>query len=192
VQDAELLPRLLSGEKGAFRDLVFNHHAAMTRFARTIVGDASAEEVVQEAWLKVIGSLPKFEFRSSLRSWLLRIVRNEAIDRLRKEAREPETDSSDALQDRHNPDGSWRSPPAIWSADTPEALLAVKDRRAIIDKALAQMPAPQRAVPTLKDVEGLSFGEICSILDISAGNARVQLHRGRRRLWSAIDEYQKG
>ncbi len=192
MQDAELLPRLLSGEKGAFRALVLNHHAAMTRFARTIVGDTSAEEVVQEAWLKVIGALPKFELRSSLRSWLLRIVRNEAIDRLRKEAREPETDSGDALDERHNLDGSWSKPPAIWSAETPEALLAVKDMRAIIEKVLDKMPTTQRAVLTLKDVEGLSFEDICNILEISASNARVLLHRGRRRLWSTIDEYQKG
>jgi RNA polymerase sigma-70 factor (ECF subfamily) len=192
VQDAELLPRLLSGDKRAFRALVLNHHAAMTRFARTIVGDASAEEVVQEAWLKVIGALPKFELRSSLRSWLLRIVRNEAIDRLRKEARKTAVESEDALNERYSRDGSWSSPPAVWSAETPEALLAVKDMRAIIENALGKMPTTQRAVLTLKDVERLSFEEICNILEISASNARVLLHRGRRRLWSAIDEYQKG
>jgi RNA polymerase sigma-70 factor, ECF subfamily len=187
-----LLQRLLAGEKGAFRALVLNHHTAMTRFARAIVGDASAEEVVQEAWLKVVGALPRFELRSSLRSWLLRIVRNEAINRLRKEAREPATEHDDALEERYNPDGNWRSPPAIWSADTPEALLAAKDMKAIIDKALDEMPTRQRAVLTLKGVEGLSFEDVGSILEISASNARVLLHRGRRRLWSAIDDYQKG
>jgi RNA polymerase sigma-70 factor (ECF subfamily) len=192
VQDSQLLQGVLSGDKRAFRALVLNHHAAMTRFARTIVGDASAEEVVQEAWLKVVGALPGFELRSSLRSRLLRIVRNEAIDRLRKEAREPATEPDDAVEERYNPDGSWRSPPAIWSADTPEALLAAKDMKATIDKAIDEMPSQQRAVLTLKEVQGLSFEEICSILEISPANARVLLHRGRQRLWSAIDQYQKG
>ena len=191
MQDTELR-RLRSGEQGALRAVVLNHHAPMRRFARAIVGDASAEEIVQEAWLKVIPGLRNFEARASLRSWLLRIVRNEAISRLRKEAREPEMESSDELDERYGPDGSWRSPPANWSADTPEALLAAKDMRAVIDRALAAMPVQQRAVLTLKDVEGLSFNEICNILDISASNVRVLLHRGRRRLWSAIDAYQKG
>lgn len=192
MQDAELLQRLLSGEQSAFLTMVRNHHAAMRRFARTIVGEASAEEVVQEAWLKFIAGLRNFEARASLKSWLLRIVRNEAISRLRQEAREPATESADELDERFGPDGSWRSPPAIWSVDTPEALLAAKDMQAVIDRALAAMPVQQRAVLTLKDTEGLSFDEICNILDISASNARVLLHRGRRRLWSAIDDYQKG
>ena len=192
AEDAQLLERLLSGEAGAFRAMVSSHHAAMKRFARTIVGDASAEEVVQEAWLKAIGGLRSFQSRSSLRSWLLRIVRNEAIGRLRKEAREPETESTSELDERYGSDGRWVAPPANWSADTPEALLAAKDMRAVISKALDQMPTPQRVVLTLKDIEGLSFDEICNILDVSASNARVLLHRGRRRLWSAIDEYHKG
>jgi RNA polymerase sigma-70 factor (ECF subfamily) len=174
------------------RALVRSHNAAMKRFARTIVGDASAEEVVQEAWLRVVGAVHSFEGRASLRSWLLRIVRNEAISRLRSEARQIETESADGLDERYRPDGGWRSPPAIWSVETPEALLALKDMRAIIDKTLAAMPATQRAVLILKNVEGLSFAEICSSLDITARNARVLLHRGRRRLWSAIDGYQKG
>lgn len=192
VQDSELLRRLLSGEEGAFRTLVASHHAAMKRFARTIVGEASAEEVVQEAWLKVVGGLRNFQSRSSLRSWLLRIVRNEAVSRLRKEAREPETESSEELDERYGPDGSWSSPPGRWSTDTPEALLAAQDMRAVIDETLAAMPTQQRAVLTLKDIEGLPFDEICNILDISASNARVLLHRARRRLWAAIDAYQKG
>jgi RNA polymerase sigma-70 factor, ECF subfamily len=192
VQDAELLQRLLSGEAGAFRAMVRNHHAAMKRFARAIVGEASAEEVVQDAWLKVVAGLRHFEGRASLRSWLLRIVRNEAISRLRKEAREPETESAEGFEERYGPDGGWISPPAIWSAETPEALLAAKDMRAIIAKTLEDIPMQQRAVVTLKDVEGLAFNEICNVLEISASNARVLLHRGRRRLWSTIDAYLKG
>jgi RNA polymerase sigma-70 factor (ECF subfamily) len=111
---------------------------------------------------------------------------------LRKEAREIEIESAHALDERYGPDGSWRSPPSTWSADTPEALLAAKDMRAVIDKALADMPVQQRSVLTLRDVEGLSLEEISHVLEISASNTRVLLHRGRRRLWSALDEYQRG
>ena len=192
AEDAALLPRLIAGDERALRTLVSTHHAALRRFARSIVGDAAAEETVQEAWIKALRALPAFEGRSSLRTWLLTIVRNEAIGRLRKDEREPELVSSDDLGDDFDADGHWRTPPAAWSLDTPEALLAAKDFQAVVDEALLEMPPVQRAVLTLKDVEGLSFDEICNILGLTASNARVLLHRARRRLLAAIDRYQAG
>ncbi|MDE2227764.1 MAG: RNA polymerase sigma factor [Alphaproteobacteria bacterium] len=190
--DADPLPPLRAGDETAIRSLVSTYHAAMVRFARTIVGDAGAEEIVQEAWLKVIRALPTFAGRSSLRTWLFAIVRNEAISRLRQDARQPATVSTDELSDRFEPDGAWRTPPAAWSLDTPEAALASKDMRDVVARALEGMPATQRAVVTLRDIEGLSFEDISNILVISASNARVLLHRGRQRLWTAIEEYQTG
>jgi len=181
-----------AGDAAAIRSLVATYHASMVRFARTIAGDAGAEEIVQEAWIKIVRALPSFEGRSSLRTWLFAIVRNEAISRLRHEARQPETVSADELVDRFEPDGAWRTPPAAWPLDTPEAALASKDMRDVVKRALEGMPATQRAVVTLRDIEGLSFEEISNILVISASNARVLLHRGRQRLWQAIERYQKG
>jgi RNA polymerase sigma-70 factor (ECF subfamily) len=193
AQDAQLLPRLLAGEEAAYRLLVSIHHAAMTRLARAIIGDAFAEEVVQEAWIKAIAALPSFEGRSSLRLWLLRILRNEAVSRLRKERRAPDTErlAEDEGDDRYGPDGSWRTPPTAWSLDTPEALLAAQELRAVIEETLENMPVMQRAVLALRDVEGLPFEDICNILELSASNARVLLHRARQRLWAAIDDYEK-
>jgi RNA polymerase sigma-70 factor (ECF subfamily) len=162
----------------------------MVRLARSIVGAARAEEVVQEAWIKVLAALPTFELRSSLRVWLMRILRNEAISLLRKDRRSPETETDDALDDRFAPDGSWRTPPAIWSLDTPEALLASKEMQDVLNRALEALPELQRTVLTLKDIEDLSFDEICNVLEISASNARVLLHRARRRLWAAVDIHQ--
>jgi RNA polymerase sigma-70 factor, ECF subfamily len=181
-----------AGDAAAIRSLVATYHASMVRFARTIAGDTDAEEIVQEAWIKIVRALPSFEGRSSLRTWLFAIVRNEAINRLRHEARQPETVSADELVDRFEPDGAWRAPPAAWSLDTPEAALASKDMRDVVKRALEGMPATQRGVVTLRDIEGLSFEEISNILVISASNARVLLHRGRQRLWQAIERYQKG
>lgn len=192
-EDAKLVPKLLAGDEGAYRLAVSIYHGAMIRLARAIAGQAIAEEIVQEAWIKAIGALAAFEGRSSLRLWLLRIVRNEAISRLRQKARTPETDGLDdeALSNRYDENGGWRTPPAIWSLDTPEAILAAKDMRNVIEKALDALPAMQRSVLTLRDIEGLQFEEICNILDLSASNARVLLHRARRHLWGAIDDYQR-
>lgn len=192
-EDANLVPRLLAGDEGAYRLAVTVYHGAMIRLARAIAGRAIAEEIVQEAWIKAIGALAEFEGRSSLRLWLLRIVRNEAITRLRQKARIPENEGldDDVLLNRYDDNGSWRTPPSIWSLDTPEALLAAEDLRIVIEKALDALPAMQRSVLTLRDVEGLQFEEICNILDLTASNARVLLHRARRHLWGAIDDYQR-
>lgn len=187
-----LASELRAGDESAIRSLVSTYHASMVRFARTIADDAGAEEIVQEAWIKIIRALPRFEGRSSLRTWLFAIVRNEAISRLRHEARQPATVSTDELCDRFDPDGAWRTPPAVWSLDTPEEALASKDVRHVVARTLEGMPATQRAVVTLRDIEGLSFEDIGNILVISASNARVLLHRGRQRLWQAIERHQKG
>jgi RNA polymerase sigma-70 factor (ECF subfamily) len=191
-EDTQLLPRLLNSEEAAYRTLVATNHGVMRRLARAIVGDALAEVVVQETWIKAIAALPSFEGRSSLRTWLLRIARNEAIDRLRKESRVWESESleGEVLADRFAMDGHWRPPPSIWSDETPEALLAARELAAVIDAALEAMPATQRAVLTLRDMDGLEFEEICNILDVSASSVRVLLHRARQRLWVAIDAHE--
>ena len=192
-QNTQLLPRLLQGEESAYRSLVAAHHGALRRLAQAIVGPALAEEVVQENWIKAISALSTFEGRSSLRVWLLRILRNQAIDRLRKEARASEHESleEEVLGSRFAPNGRWQSPPAVWSHDTPEAILAAQELAAVIDAALLAMPSSQRAVLTLRDMEGMEFDEICNILDVSTSSVRVLLHRARQRLWMAIDAHER-
>lgn len=191
--DDELIARLLIKDEGAYRLVISRHHGAMVRLARGIVGAGIAEDVVQESWVKAIGGLSRFERRSNLRSWLLRIVRNEAISRLRQQARLPEHESldCDGLDERFGEGGQWRVPPAAWAQETPESLLAAKQLRSVIERGLSSLPEMQRTVLTLRDGEGLSFGEICNILEISASHARVLLHRGRSRLWALIDEHQR-
>lgn len=113
------------------------------------------------------------------------------LGRPRKDAREPKMAGAEEFEARFGPDGGWISPPAIWSAATPEALLAAKDMRAVIAKVLEELPVQEHEVLTLKDIEGLSIEEICNKLEISAENALVLLQRGRHRLWSAIEAYHK-
>lgn len=187
----ELMSRLRAGDEAAIRTLVSTYHASMVRFARTMARD-DAEDIVQEAWLKIMRALQGFEGRSSLRTWLFAIVRNEALSRLRQDARRPQTTGADEFEDRFGSDGEWHTPPAAWSFDTPEALLASKDMQDLIARTLEGLPPAQRAAVTLRDIEGLSFEEIGNILVISPSNARVLLHRARQLLWAAIDRYQKG
>lgn len=194
--DAELLPRLFAGEEQAYRALISANHRAMLAVARAGGGPAAAEVIAQEAWNKAISALPTFDGRSPLRIWLLRIAHRVAISRSSSpkspaRARKTESIYGDALANRFNPDGSWRLPPSAWSLDTPETLLAVAELRSAIDEALAAMPEMQRAVIALKDIEGLSLGDICNVLDILASDARALLRRARQSLWAALDRHHK-
>ncbi|HEY5718363.1 MAG TPA: sigma factor, partial [Motiliproteus sp.] len=126
--EAELLPQLQRQDDTSFNRLVRLYSGVMLSLARSIVGDAIADEVVQEAWLSAYRALPKFEGRSSLKTWLLRITANQARTRLRKENRSVAMDAlspggEGVLQGRFAEDGHWRIPPSGWHDDSPEALL---------------------------------------------------------------------
>jgi len=192
--DDELIPRLLAHEEAAYTQVVSAYHGLMVHLARAIVGTAIADEVAQEAWLAVIKALPRFERRSSLKTWILRIVSNTAKTRLRHESRTVSLE--DTLGDQANVDpsqfntsGRWASPPTVWHADTPDDLLASQELRACIDTALRALPPLQRATLTLRDMQGLNMESICKVLEVSESNGRVLLHRARNRVQAAIEEF---
>lgn len=195
--DADLVKRLLSGDNFAFELLVGSYHGRMLRLASAIVGEAVADEVVQETWLAVIEALPGFEARASLKTWILRILVNKARSRLRHETRSIpvgelwDDDAPDLPAERFDSRGHWRFPPVPWHEETPEALLASEDLRQCLEIAMRTLPPAQRAVVTLRDLEALSMEEICNILAVSESNGRVLLHRGRNRLRAAIETYQR-
>jgi RNA polymerase sigma-70 factor (ECF subfamily) len=188
--------RLLAGEKSAFEEVVRSYHGPMKRAAVAIIGDAQAEEAVQEAWLAVIRNLASFEGRSTLKSWLFSIVINEARGRRRKARNEVALDSqppADGLFDtqRFLPDGHWAQGPATWHDNSPEALLSHEDFRLCLDKTLQKLPNIQRSVLTLREHQGLPLDEICNILDISASNIRVQLHRARAKIYAMVEHFEE-
>ena len=193
ADDDQLIARLRGGDEAAFRLAVSTHHSALMRFARALVGDAIADEVVQETWLKALAALDGFEGRSSLRTWLLGILRNHAVTRLRAEWRVAAAGSAEDAEAAgwFLPDGHWRNPPSPWAAETPEALLAAKELSGAIEAARRALPPAQRAVLALRDLEGLEMVEICNILELQPSHARVLLHRARRALWLAV-ERQRG
>jgi RNA polymerase sigma-70 factor (ECF subfamily) len=186
VRDEELLQRLRAGDEQAFSALVDRFQASMIRLAQTFVSSrAVAEEVVQDTWLGVVKGIDRFEGRSSLQTWLYRILVNRARTTGVRESRtvpvaEPAVDPA-----RFAPDGTWATPP---DADDRLAAVALAGRvRALVE----ELPAAQRQVVTMRDIDGLSSTEVCSVLDISEGNQRVLLHRGRSRLRARLEAEQR-
>ena len=193
--DRALVAALLARDEAAFARLLDVWGPAMLRVARSHVStDASAEEVVQDAWLAVLRGLDRFEGRSSLRTWVFRIVSNTAKSRGVRERRtvpmsslrhDTDDDTPTVEPERFRPAGDqyaghWRSFPAPWPS--PEQRALGMEIGAVLRDALAGLPDRQRTVVTLRDVHGFGADEVCRLLDVSEGNQRVLLHRGRAAL----------
>jgi len=203
-QDAELVSALQQGDEKAFLALVERYHATMVRVARGYVASrAVAEEVAQETWLGVLQGIDRFEGRSSLRTWIFRILTNRAKTRGQREARTipfsslgPEAEDGGpsvdpervrAADDRVAP-GAWADPPREWGHDPVRRLLG-RETLGLIGAAIDELPPVQREVIVLRDVEGWEAAEVCDALELSEGNQRVLLHRARSRVRSALEEH---
>lgn len=192
TDDGALVDRLLRGDEAAFSQLVAAYHGRLLRLARTFHSDhGAAEEIVQDTWMAVLHGLRKFEGRSSLSTWIFRILANRAKTRAVRDSRmvplsdlEPAVDPS-----RFSSRGHWAEPPRPWDDDTPEKLLLRSETAQTIETAIAELPVAQKAVVTLRDVEGFSAEEVCNILALSETNQRVLLHRGRSRLRTALERH---
>jgi RNA polymerase sigma-70 factor, ECF subfamily len=204
AEEVAVLGRLRAGDERAFEALVNRHYGTMLAVARTYVGSrAVAEEVVQEAWLGVLNGLDRFEGRSSLATWILRIVANIAKTRGVRETRsipyaslaaqghdtavEPERfrGAGDAFP------GHWRAYPGDWS-QLPEQVLHQRETLRTVVEVIAGLPPAQRAVITMRDVQGCRPDEVCAALELSDGNQRVLLHRARSRVRAALERHLDG
>ena len=189
IDDHEIVRLLRAGDEDAFETLVQRHHAAMVRLAHSYVHSrAVAEEVAQEAWLGLLRGLDGFEGRSSLRTWLFRIVVNRAISTgIRERVHLPVPDSDlEADNGRFSQDGWWVTPPTHWAEEVVDRLTA-PDLAARVHALIEQLPPSQRAVVTLRDVHGLSSVQACAVLGISEVNQRVLLHRARTRIRAGLE-----
>jgi RNA polymerase sigma-70 factor (ECF subfamily) len=198
--ERELLARLRAGDEQAFAGLVDRCHGTMLAVAQAHVRTrASAEEVVQEAWLGVIRGIDRFEGRSSLKTWILRIVVNTAKTRGVRDARSVpltalEDDGAPAVEPRRfrgddDPyPGGWKVFPANWQR-LPEETLHTREALAVMVAAIHALPPAERAVIRMRDVEGASAEEVCEALAVSEGNQRVLLHRARSRVRAALEEH---
>ena len=203
-EDARIVDALRAGDEAAFTMLVQDWSPAMLRVARIYVPTrAIAEEVVQDTWIAVLRGIDRFEGRSSLRTWVFRILTNTSKTRGERERRtvplsalddpvrvpEPAV-SPDRFLDADHPNfpGHWASPPASWSEQPEEKLLGA-ETRAVIDAAIARLPPAQRAVISLRDVQGWDSDDVCNVLGVSETNQRVLLHRARAKVRQALEEY---
>ncbi len=192
TNEQALIKRLINGDGSAFEQIVADYHNIMLSVARAIVGEAFADEVVQDAWISAIKALPKFEGRSTLKTWLLHIVSNGAKSRVRRENRHSSLDEGwqSVSTEKFDDTGHRFDNVYAWDNATPEAILENEQLQSIIEQSFQQLPAQQRAALTLYDLEGIKMEEICNILDVSASNVRVLLHRARTTLHHSIEKYQ--
>jgi RNA polymerase sigma-70 factor (ECF subfamily) len=203
TDDVELLRALRDGDEAAFAALTKQYHSSLLRVAQIYVSSrAVAEEVVQETWIGVLNGLERFEGRSSLKTWIFRILTNIAKTRAHREGRtlpfsalqRPDVVPEPAVEpERFRPPddpaspGHWASPPQEWNA--PEERLLGSEVRGVVALAIEELPPAQRAVISLRDVEGWPSGDVCNALGVTETNQRVLLHRARSKVRRALEEY---
>jgi RNA polymerase sigma-70 factor (ECF subfamily) len=187
--DFELISALRSGDERAFTTLVGRYHEPMLALAVSFVPSrAVAEEVVQDTWLAALRGLDTFEGRSSLKTWLFRILVNRARSTGSKEQRSiPVADPGPAVDpSRFGGDGGWADPPEHW-IEAAERRMEAGKLAGQIRVWIDELPARQREVVLLRDVEGMSSEDVCAVLALTEGNQRVLLHRGRSRLRQLLE-----
>ncbi|MCX4585622.1 RNA polymerase sigma factor [Streptomyces sp. NBC_01481] len=203
--DEILVERLRDGDEGTFGLVLDAWSGGMLRLAMSFVSTkATAEEAVQDTWLAVIRGISAFEGRSSLKTWVYRILVNTAKARGAKESRtvpfasllpEEEGPTVDASRFRAPGEryaGHWAvgQEPLPWHI--PEDHVLRGEVREVIAEALDELPPRLRTVITLRDVAGYGSQEVCSLLEISPGNQRVLLHRARAFMRRKLEDYLSG
>ena len=196
--ESALLEALRKGDEQAFASLVQRYHASLLRLAMSYVATKEqAEDAVAETWLGVLKGLDRFEGRSSLKTWVFRILVNRAKTKGVREQRsipfstlEGDGDQAEPSveQSRFAAAGNWSAPPGSWEG-IPEDRLLSAETRAVVDDAIARLPDMQRAVITLRDVQGFSAQEAGDVLGLTEGNQRVLLHRARSKVRARLEEY---
>lgn len=205
AEDHAVIQALRAGDEAAFVSLLARYHGTLVRMAMLYVGDrTAAEEVAQETWLGVLTGLDRFEGRSSLKTWIFRILTNCARTRGQRDRRSipfsalmgerAETDEPSVDPSRFRPADDpvaphhWSSAPRNWG-DAPEERLLAGETRGEVQAAIAALPPSQRAVITMRDVVGMSAAEVCNVLAITESNQRVLLHRARSKVRQALETY---
>ena len=200
--DAAVVEALRRGDEKAFAALIDRYHASLQRLAMMYVATREqAEDVVQETWIAVLKGIDRFEGRSSLKTWIFRILVNRAKTKGVRESRsvpfsslagktderEPSVDPA-RFQDRGPTAGEWSAPPESWEG-IPEDRLLSAETRSVVDDAIAALPDAQRAVITLRDLKGFTSQETCEVLGLTEANQRVLLHRARSKVRARLEDY---
>jgi RNA polymerase sigma-70 factor (ECF subfamily) len=200
--DPHLIELLRDGNEAAFESLIDRYSTTMVRLAMIYVTTwPVAEEVVQETWMSVFEHLGHFEGRSSLKTWMFRILTNCAKTRAQREGRsipfsshsgmstdhtEPAVEPDRFLPADHHWAGHWVS---VKREEMPEEHLLSQETRMCLERAIEALPPNQQEIIILRDIEGWTSEEICGTFGISEGNQRVLLHRARSKVRSALEKY---
>jgi RNA polymerase sigma-70 factor (ECF subfamily) len=200
-EDARLVERLRAGDEPAFMELVDRYGRQMLAVAQLYVSNrTAAEEVVQDTWLGVLTGIDRFEGRSSLKTWIFRILTNQAKTRGVRERRQvpfsslaQDDDRAEAAVDalQFDATGHWFNAPQSFSSQPEERLLSAEIMD-VVRETIATLPTNQRTVITLRDVEGWDADEVRDLLDVSDVNQRVLLHRARTKVRKALEEHLDG
>jgi RNA polymerase sigma-70 factor (ECF subfamily) len=201
AEEIALVVALRAGDGDAFGSLIDRYHSPLLRLAMSYVATKeAAEDVVQETWMAVMAGIDRFEGRSSLKTWIFRILINRAKSAGVREHRSVPFSALDDVEEKDpsvDPSrfqtgtrwaGYWSTPPHSW-AGIPEERLLSAETRAVVEDAIAMLPPMQAAVLTLRDVRGFSAQEACETLGISEANQRVLLHRARSKLRARLEGY---
>ncbi len=204
TDETSLIAALRRGDEAAFAQFVDQHSASMLRVARGYVASREiAEEVVQETWIALLKGIDGFEGRSSLRGWLFAVMINIAKARGIRERREADVaiaaftgGTVDPARFRAGNDpwpGHWKNDEAPSPfPDTPEGSTLGRELVEVARREIDKLPPRQRTIVTLRDVLGFESREVCEMLDISVGNQRVLLHRGRAAIRQVLEDYLGG
>jgi RNA polymerase sigma-70 factor (ECF subfamily) len=205
LDDQRIVAGLRAGDEAVFAELIDRYHQSLVRVAmRYVPSRAIAEEVVQDTWIGVIEGIDRFEGRSSVKTWLYRILMYRAKARGERERRSTpmsslvadDDDSPAVPADRFEPAGSewaghWVDKPRRWEGEA-EARLLAGETTSVIEAAIERLPTMQRDVIVLRDVSQFSASEVCDLLDVTEANQRVLLHRARSKVRAALEEYLDG
>ena len=193
VSEDDLIAALKAGDSAAYKLAAQRYSGAML-FAAKAASLLHAEDAVQDAWIATIDGIKKFEHRSSLKTWLIKVTVNQAYGHLRKNHRYVSLDGlqpdADPYSKLFSPQGRWLAPVSQWSDDTPEKLLEARVMGDCIDHHLASLPQGQRMALVLTDFNAMTVEAICEELDINPGHYRVLLHRARTSLFSMLSHYE--
>jgi RNA polymerase sigma-70 factor, ECF subfamily len=172
LSDEVLIDRTLAGDMSAFEHLVERHRGVVYRVAARIAGEHDAEDVAQDAFLRAFHRLSRFRRESPFRAWLLRITHNAALDAVARTSGR-RADANDPVEEATEDAATTR---------TPAQQLEENERRDRLAAKLRLMQPAHRTVLVLRDLEGLSYGEIAAATNSPLGSVKGRLHRARREL----------
>jgi RNA polymerase sigma-70 factor (ECF subfamily) len=183
IGDAELASRVAAGEEPAIRLMMRRHNQALFRTARSILReDAEAEDAVQEAYMKAIAAMATFRSDARLSTWLVRIVVNEALGRLRRTRRGAEV----IRLEGDSPALEQASAEVADPAASPESEAMRSQARRVIESSIDELPDAFRTVFVLRAIEELSVEETAAALDIPEATVRTRFFRGRAMLRESL------